>query len=45
VIDIAVTTPFAITNLTFPIAGSGAGTSLSLEPTPLRQRNRGVGRK
>ena len=40
VIDIAVTAPFAITNLTFPISGSRTRTSVSLEPTPLRQRNR-----
>jgi hypothetical protein len=45
VIDIAVTAPFAINNLTFPIAGHGAGAAMSLEPIPLHLRNRGVGRK
>ena len=40
VIDIAVTAPFVITNLTFPISGSRTRTTLSLGPTPLRQRNR-----
>lgn len=45
VVDITLTAPFAITNLTFPISGSGTRTSVSFEPIRLHLRNRGVGRK